>query len=145
METTLDDIQAAVIAANGKFPDVILRAFLPEKATLFGKALVPLTAGHHLVLVHLEHPLVIAGKTWQAQDIPLAMFVFTRGSKNLFQILANGGFEAEFYDFIESLPCAEMTDAIRQLIGHWLAATSTALAMESPHDTQKKTADSAGG
>lgn len=145
-ETTVDHLAEAQKNIRGRIPQEILQAFLPGKQTVFGRSLVPLSAGHHLLMVQLGHPLVNESKLWAPEDIPLAMFVFTRRSNELFQLIANDTFDAEFYDFLESLPCAEMGDAIQTLVAHWLAATTTALPMTSPYAAaQKKTAASVGG
>jgi len=145
METTIEHLQAALEASAGKFPEELLKAFLPERQTLFGQQLVPLTAGHFLALVNFNHPLACKGVTWTYEDIPLAMFIFTRPSGVIFDLIGNGTFEAEFFAFLETLPCEEMGGAIEQLVSHWMTANAPALAMKAPGSAQKKTADSDGG
>lgn len=144
-KTSLDQLKAALDASQGKFPEDLLKAFLPERQTVFGQKLVPLTAGHYLALVNFGHPLACREMKWAYEDIPLAMFIFTRSSAETFRAVTAGTFEDEFFAFLESLPCEEMTGAIEQLVAHWMTANATALAMKSPGDAQKKTAVSDGG
>lgn len=144
-EPTLQDIAAAMLAADGKTPTVVLDAFIPKPASHLGQALVPLSAGHELLLAQTGHPLS-TGEAWQDIDVLMALFIFAHPSRLLFAMVADGSFEAGFFAFIDRIPTADIPRLGQDMVSHWLRNRTTALAMESEHATaQKKTAVSAGG
>lgn len=143
-EPTLDDIAAAIAASDGKTPSSVIEAFLPKPMSHLGKRLVPMTAGHELLLAQLGHPLA-TGTKWEDVDVLLALFVFSRPSRELFHLMEQDTFQAEFFSFIDAIPPADIAQLGSDLIAHWTRTRASALAMESRHTTaQKKTAASAG-
>ena len=144
-EPTLEDIADAREATGGKMPRVVLDAFLPKKQTHLGQTLVPLTAGHELILSQLGHPFV-TGKGFEDIDVLMALYVFSRPSRELFALVASDEFEAEFFRFIDGIPMPDVQALGSDMVAHWLASRATAMEMENPHaSAQKKTADSDGG
>lgn len=140
----LQDLAAAIRAADGQTPTAVLDAFLPRAVSHLGQRLLPLTAGHELLLAQTRHPLA-SGEKWEDADVLLALFIFSRPSRLLFSMVADDSFEAEFFVFIDSIPTADIPALGHDMVSHWLRSRSTALAMECQHATaQKKTADSAG-
>jgi hypothetical protein len=134
----LTDIAAAMEAVDGKTPTTVLEAFLPKVATHLGKRLVPLTAGHELALAQLGHPLA-TGTKWEDVDVLMALFVFSRPSREVFAMIAGGTFEDDFFGFIDSIPSADIPKLGNDMVAHWMRSRATALAMESPTPgTQKK-------
>jgi hypothetical protein len=129
---------------EGKIPSAVLKAFLPVPQTFLGQSLVPLTAGHDLVLAHMDHPLV-TGQPLQDVDVLLALFIFSRSSRDLFAMIGEDTLEKTFFDFLSIIPPADIPRLGEAMVAHWVTARVTALAMESKHSTaQKKTAVSAG-
>lgn len=144
-EPTLDDIAAAQFAADGKTPFTVIEAFLPKPMSHLGKRLVPMTAGHELLLAQLGHPLATGAK-WEDIDVLTALFVFSRPSRELFSMVADETFETVFFEFIDGIPPADIAQLGNDLIAHWTRTRASALAMESKHSSaQKKTAVSGGG
>ena len=140
----LNDIAAALAAADGKTPAAVIDAFLPKPVTHLGQKLVPLKAGHELLLSYIGHPL-IAGEKWEDVDVLMALFIFSRPSKELFGMVADDTFEVEFFGFIESIPPTDINRLGQDMVSHWLKSRATALAMGSDHSAaQKKTAVLAG-
>lgn len=132
-------------AVDGKTPTTVLAAFLPKTSTHLGKKLVPLTAGHELALAQLGHPLA-TGTKWEDVDVLMALFVFSRPSREVFAMIQSGTFEDDFFGFIDTIPSADIPKLGNDMVAHWMRSRATALAMESPTPgTQKKTADSGGG
>lgn len=141
---TLEDIAAAREAADSATPSAVLEAFLPKPVSHLGKKLVPITAGHELLLGQLGHPLATGAK-WEDIDVLMALYVFSRPSRDLFSLVGEDTFEAEFFAFIDTIPTADIRALGQDMVGHWMRSRATAIAMESSHaSTQKKTADSAG-
>jgi hypothetical protein len=144
-EPNLDDIAAAMNAVDGRTPSNVLEAFLPKPVTHLGQKLVPLSAGHELLLAQISHPLA-TGTKWEDSDVLMALFVFSRPSRLLFAMVADSTFEAEFFAFIDTIPTADIPKLGQDMVSHWMRSRATALAMESEHSTgQKKTADLDGG
>jgi hypothetical protein len=144
-EPTLEDIAAASAAMEGKFPTAVLDAFLPPLTSHLGQKLVPLSAGHELLLAQIQHPLAVGGK-WDDQDVLMALFLFSRPSRLSFAMVADGTLEAEFFAFIDAIPSADIPALGKDMVSHWVRSRNTALAMENEHaKAQKKTADSDGG
>lgn len=144
-EPTLEDIAAARMATGGMTPQAVLEAFLPKPVTHLGQTLVPLKAGHELLLSQLGHPFA-TGEAFQDIDVLMALFVFSRPSRELFALVATDDFEPEFFKFIDSIPMPDVKALGNDMVAHWLKSRRTALEMENPDSTaQKKTAaDSAG-
>lgn len=144
-EPTLEDIAAASAAVSGKFPTAVIEAFLPPLTSHLGQKLVPLSAGHELLLAQIEHPLS-TGRKWDDQDVLMALFLFSRPSRISFAMVADGTLEAEFFAFIDAIPAADIPALGKDMVSHWMRSRNTALAMGNEHSkSQKKTADSAGG
>lgn len=141
-EPTIEDIAAARQSSDGKIPSTILDAFLPKPKTIFGQTLVPLTAGHELLLGQLDHPLA-TGQPMEDSDVLMALFVFSRPSRDLFAMVSNDTFEPAFFKFIDSIPPADIEKLGHDMVAHWVSGRATAIALESKN-AQKKTADLAG-
>ena len=143
-EPTLDEIASAREAVSGRTPSAVLDAFLPKPVSSLGRKLVPLMAGHELLLSQLGHPFV-TGAAFEDIDVLMALFVFSHPSRHLFALVAADEFEAEFFKFIDGIPMPDVPALGNDMVAHWLRSRRTALEMESPHSTsQKKTADLAG-
>lgn len=143
-EPALDDIAAAIAAAEGKIPAAVLNAFLPIPKTHLGQTLVPLKAGHELLLSQIGHPLA-TGEKWEDVDVLMALFIFSRPSRELFDMVAADTFERRFFEFIDSIPPSDISALGEVMVAHWVTARVTAIAMESKHAKgQKKTAVLAG-
>ena len=146
-EPSLSNIADAMMAVDGKTPTAVLDAFLPKAATHLGKKLLPLSAGHELLLAQTSHPLATGAK-WEDVDVLMALFIFSNPSRLLFGMVADGSFEAEFLGFIDEIPSADIPKLGSDMVSHWLKSRATALGMESDSNSggaQKKTADSDGG
>lgn len=144
-EPTLDDIAAARAATEAKTPQAVLAAFLPKPVSVLSQKLLPLTAGHELLLSQIGHPLA-TGEKWEDVDVLMALFIFTHPSRILFEMVAGETLEAEFFAFIDAIPSADIAALGPDMVSHWMASRITALNMESKHaGAQKKTAASVGG
>ena len=144
-EPTLDDIAAAMAAADGKTPSAVIEAFLPKRMTHLGQKLVPMKAGHELMLAQLGHPLA-TGQPWEDIDVLTALFVFSRPSRELFAMVEDDTFQKVFFEFIDEIPPADIPKLGSDLISYWMKTRASALSMENKHSTaQKKTAVSDGG
>jgi hypothetical protein len=142
---TLEDISAAVMETDGRTPAAVLDAFLPKTVTHLGQKLVPISAGHELLLAQTAHPLA-TGEKWEDIDVLMALFIFSRPSRLLFSMVADDTFEAEFFIFIDTIPSADIAKLGHDMVAHWVRNRATALAMENEHaTTQKKTVGSVGG
>lgn len=141
---TLEEIAAAMTATDGKPPTAVLDAFIPAPTAHSGIRLLPLRAGHELLLAQLSHPLS-TGEKWDSTDVLVAFFVFSHPSDVLFEMVADDTFQAGFLEFINQLPAAATDGLGEKLISHWLKSRSTALAMESEHGGGKKKAVASGG
>lgn len=141
---TIEEITAAMMAVDGKTPSAVLEAFIPKTQTCLGRQLVPITVGHELALSQLNHPLA-TGRPWEDMDVLTALFVFTQPSRMIFSKIAGGTFEADFFEFIDSIPTADIAGLGSDMVAHWMRSRATAIGMENPHSTtQKKTAASGG-
>jgi hypothetical protein len=141
---TLDDLAAALQSADGKTPEEVLGSFIPDRTTLFGRALVKLTAGHEIFLQKIRHPLATRAAEWGEHDLLIALYVFTRPSRTLFDELAAGIFEDGVFALLDEIPFGEIENAAALMIKHWVDAKITALPMKAPAtpggSPQKKTA-----
>jgi hypothetical protein len=134
--------------AEGRTATEILDAFGPYRETIGGRPLVPLRIGHKLLLEKFGHPLASRrplATEWAAEDLAIALFVFTRPSRELYQMVEDGTFAAEVFAMLDEIPAAELDSLPASLLRHWFASEETMLAMKSPHVSgQKKTAGSGG-
>jgi hypothetical protein len=146
--TTIQDLAEALEESRGVTPQEIVDAFIHAKTDIAGTPLVPLSAGHDLFLTRIKHPLTLgASAVWGAHDVATAFFVFSRTSRELNQMVADGTYEEKFYNFLDSIPMSEINAASAGLIAHWVKCRNTALPMKAP-DGQgelKKKADLVGG
>lgn len=143
-EPTLDEIALALHNVEGRVPRAILESFLPIPKTTLGRRLVPLKAGHELLLAQIDHPLANGGK-WEDSDVLMALFIFSNPSRALFGMVEDESFERSFFEFIDTIPPTDMQALAETMVAHWVSARVTAIAMESPHSKgQKKTAVLAG-
>lgn len=136
---TLEEIAQAMTAVEGKPPSAVLDAFLPVPTAHSGVRLLPLKAGHELLLAQLSHPLS-TGEKWDSTDVLVAFFVFSHPSDVLFEMVAVDTFQHAFLKFVHDLPVAATDGLGEKLINHWLKSRNTALAMESEHGGGKKKA-----
>ena len=144
-EPTLEDIDSARMATSGNIPKAVIEAFLPIPTSHLGQKLVPLSAGHELLLAQIRHPLA-TGAAFEDIDILMALFIFSRPSRETFSLIADDTFEVEFFIFIDGIPAADIPKLGHDMVAYWLKARATALAMENKHGSgQKKTAVSGGG
>lgn len=148
-KVTLQELEAASAESSGQTPQEVIDAFLQVKTVVAGQPLVKLTVGHDLFLAKFRHP-ILAGTsvTWTAQDVATALFVFSRPSADLFAMLEDGTYEAEFYAFLDTIPMGEIADCAAAIVAHWLRSRATALPMQAPaamRNSTKKKAASAGG
>ena len=143
-EPTIEQIAAAREGAGGRIPSAVVDAFVPTPAKSLGQRLVPLKAGHELVLSKIGHPLS-TGKSWDDEDVLIALFVFSRSSRDLFALLEREEFKDCFFEFVDSIPIGDVAKLGSDMVAHWMSARNTALPMESRHGgAQKKTEDSDG-
>lgn len=143
-EPTLEDIAAAKEASGGSHPSAVLNAFLPRTKTILGNRLLPVMAGHELLLAQIAHPLSVAGPMADS-DVLMALFIFSMPSRELFQMISDDTFESEFFAFLDSIPASDIEKLGEEMVAHWISGRVTALAMESKHPgAQKKTAASGG-
>jgi hypothetical protein len=146
MNPALLEIAEAIEKSEGRTPAEVIEAFLPVAPTACGQRLIPLTMGHDLFLTKLEHPLATGSANWTPADIAVALFTFTRPSRELFAMIDDGTYAEKFHAFLDEHAAGDLPDAATELLHHWFSRKSTAVGMESPHPvTQKKTAVSAGG
>ena len=139
MEPTLEQLEQALANIEGRTPLEVLDAFCPVGATVASMPLVPITAGHELFLSRMQHPLASRQtSSWAPHDVAVALFAFTRSSRELFQLVETGEFEDQLHAFLDGLPVGEIDGAAATLMAHWLRARSTALAMRNPNATGSK-------
>jgi len=138
----LDLLQKAIENSEGKTPQEVLDAFLPKGKKVGGFPLVEVTFGHTLFLSDINHPLV-SGKIddWKAHDIAIALFAFTRSSRELVQLVKDDLLDDKLYDFLDRIPMDEIESSSVVLMAHYYASLKTIIPMESKNDgkAQKKT------
>lgn len=113
-----------------------LAVFAAPKTTI-GKALVPLSAGHQLLISQFEHPLA-TGNAWSDSDVLLALFIFSKPASEHFALLADDAFEAEFLKFVDTLPAGQVHDLGHDMISHWMIGNTTEAAGDSSGATTRK-------
>jgi hypothetical protein len=136
-EPTLDEIAAALAAVEGSTPTAVLDAFLPRPVSTVGQKLVPLTSGHELLLAHVKHPLSTGAK-WEDFDVLMALFIFSRQSRDLFELVNQDQLENAFFAFVDSIPPQDIPKLGQDVAAHWMRSRRTALAMTNEHTTAKK-------
>jgi len=138
----LEQLQEAIKNTEGKTPSEILEAFIPKGKTVGGVPLVDITFGHGLFLSSIDHPLA-SGKIddWQAYDIAVALFAFTRSSKELTRLIREDRLEDSLYEFLDGIPMDEVEQSSAILIAHYFGSIKTIVPMNSPEGVkaQKKT------
>jgi len=142
----LADLSTAVIAAQGKTPQVVLDAFIPVGVEVFGQMLRPVTTGTWMSLERIAHPFTVEGKAVTSYDIACAFYIFTTPTEDVFESIRNNTFESKVLKLVDRMPIADMQKSNELLQQHFTDALNAAVPMESPHDdgSQKKTVDSAG-
>ena len=116
-----------------------------DEVTHLGQTLVPITAGHELLFAQISHPLA-TGKKWEDVDVLMALFIFSRPSRQLFQMVAEDSFETAFFAFLDTIPTGDIQQLGHDMVAHWVRSRAAAIPMENPHSTAKKKAvASAGG
>jgi hypothetical protein len=148
-ETTLHDLSEALDESKGATPQEVVDAFLNVRTVVAGQPLVPLTAGHDLFLAKFRHPILKPGSDWTPQDVATALFAFSRSSRDLFAMIEDGIYEAEFFGFLDTIPMGEIAAAAAAIVAHWLKSRATSLPMKSPdnlarHGVKKKAASGGG-
>jgi hypothetical protein len=134
METTLEQLAEAMENTRGKTPAEVVDAFCPKGASVAGLPLVPLTAGHDLFLSRVNHPLSRnAGGTWTPHDVAIALFAFTRPSRELFAMVEDETWDQALFAFLDTIPMGEIEAAAAALVTHWIRARATMVPMSSPH------------
>ncbi len=147
MATTLEQLAEALENTNGRTPREVIDAFCPIGAKIGPFPLAQLTAGHDLFLSRVRHPLATGhAAEWGPQDVAVALFAFTRSSRELFRLIEEDAFADSLHAFLDEIPLGTIESAATALMAHWIRARATALPMKSPHPAgSKKKRDSAGG
>lgn len=138
----LDDLQEAIKNAEGKTPQEILEAFLPKGKKVGGLPLVDITFGHGLFLSSIDHPLSTGRiDNWQGYDIAIALFAFTRSSKELTRLVREDELEDALYEFLDGIAMSEVEESASVLIAHYFGSMKTIVPMDAPAgvEGQKKT------
>ena len=138
----LERLQKAIENTEGKTPQEVLDAFIPKGKKVGGYPLVDITFGHNLFLSDINHPLV-SGKIddWEAHDIAIALFAFTRSSRELVNLVRNGDLNDKLYEFLDQIPMDEIEASSVVLMAHYFSSLKTIVPMESKDGkkAQKKT------
>jgi hypothetical protein len=138
----LDQLQKALQRTEGKTPQEILNAFMPKGKKVGGLPLVDITFGHGLFLSNIGHPLSTGRiESWEPYDIAVALFAFTRSSKELARLVREDELESALYEFLDNIPMADIEESSAMLIAHYFGALKTLVPMKSPDGSksQKKT------
>lgn len=139
MKTTIDQLSEALENTRGKTPLEVVDSFCPRGTKIGGHPLVELKAGHDLFFQRIKHPL--AGnhlQDWTATDVAVALFAFTRTSKELFRAINEDTLEDELHEFLDDIPLGAIEAAGADLIAHWIRSRATAVPMTNPHATGSK-------
>lgn len=139
---SLEQLQEAIQNTEGKTPSEILQAFIPKGKKVGGITLVDITFGHGLFLSNINHPLS-TGKldNWQPYDIAVALFAFTRSSKELTRLIKEDELEESLYEFLDAIPMDEVEQSATILMAHYFGSMKTIVPMDAPEGVkaQKKT------
>lgn len=148
-KTTIDQLSEAIENTRGRTPAEVVAAFCPTGVKIGGLPLIPLRAGHDLFLSSIGHPLSRpAGAAWTATDVAIALFAFTRPSRELFAMVEDGTLNTKLHEFLDEIPLGAVESAGADLIAHWLRSRATGLSMQAPSGMgggSKKKVASAGG
>lgn len=139
---SLEQLQKAIEKTEGKTPGEILEAFIPKGKKVGGITLVDVTFGHGLFLSNINHPLSTGEiDNWQPYDIAVALFAFTRSSKELTRLVREDELEESLYEFLDGIPMDEVEQSATILIAHYFGAMKTIVPMDAPEGVkaQKKT------
>lgn len=139
---SLEQLQEAIQNTEGKTPSEILEAFMPKGKTVGGVPLVDVTFGHGLFLSNINHPLATGQiDDWKPYDIAVALFAFTRTSKELTQLIREDRLEDSLYEFLDAIPMDEVEQSSAILIAHYFGSMKTIVPMDAPEGVkaQKKT------
>ncbi len=138
---SLEQLQQAIENTNGRTPEEVLDAFLPKSKKIGQFDLVEVTYGHCLILENLDHPLIKnKNEGWTATDLGIALFVFTRPSELLHQLIKTDKFEEELYSFLSEIPANKYKDFAQDIIFHYYGSMTNVVEMESKtSNAQKKT------
>lgn len=138
----LDQLQEAIKNTEGKTPSEILQAFIPKGKKVGGVPLVDITFGHGLFLSNINHPLATGQiDDWKPYDIAVALFAFTRSSKELTRLIREDRLEDSLYEFLDGIAMDEVEQSSAILIAHYFGSMKTIVPMDSPEGVkaQKKT------
>lgn len=141
---TLEQLAAAMEEVAGKTPKEVLEAFIPVATSAAGVPLVPLKLGHEMILAQLNHPFA-TGRKLDDTDVLMAFFVFSRPSTEGFAMIADGSFDATFFQFLETLPADDIKSIAPCIVTHWATARATAIEMRSPHPNGSKKKEGSDG
>lgn len=147
-KVTIEQLAEALENTKGRTPLEVLDAFCPHGAKVGPFALVPLTAGHDLFLTRVKHPLGLgAGAAWGPSDVAMALFAFTRPSRELFRMVEDGTLQDELHAFLDDIPIGGIEGAAADLISHWIRSRASAVPLVAPdsHAGSKKKPDLVGG
>jgi len=139
---SLEQLQEAIEKTEGKTPKEILEAFMPKGKTVGGIPLVDITFGHGLFLSNIDHPLATGRiDDWKPYDIAVALFAFTRTSKELTRLVREDMLEDSLYEFLDEIPMDEIEQSSAILIAHYFGSMKTIVPMDAPEGVkaQKKT------
>lgn len=129
----LEKLKKAIENAESKTPKEVLEAFIPEGKKVGNFELVDPTFGHGLFLSNIDHPLATGNVDgWTAYDIAIALFAFTRSSKDLAAMVRNDSLETELYSFLDEIPIEDVEKSATILIAHYFGAMKTIVPMENP-------------
>lgn len=139
--SSIERLQQAIDNTKGKTPPEVISAFLPQNKKIGEFKLYDVTYGHCLVLENLNHPLVENRNCdWTATDLGVALFVFTRPSNVLHELIKEEKFEDELYEFLNQIPASKYRDFAQDIVFHYYGAMSNVVEMESKgKSSQKKT------
>ena len=116
--------------------DDVIDDIIPKSVSTLGKRLVPLKAGHQLLISQIRHPLA-TGEKWEDSDVLMALFIFSRPSRELFAALADDTFEAEFFAFIDCIPSADVPVLGQDMVSHWVRSRASAATDQKAHAAAK--------
>lgn len=138
----LDQLQQALANIEGCTPKEVLDAFLPKGNRIGEHKLVPITFGHALFLSQMGHPLAKGNLDgWEPHDVAVALFAFTRNSRELKRGIENETITESIYEISEQIPFGEITKYVGCLLAHYIASMETGMEMKPPETgkAQKKT------
>lgn len=138
----LSQLAKAIENTEGKTPQEVLDAFIPKGKKVGGYPLVDITFGHGLFLSSINHPLATGEiDGWKPYDIAVALFAFTRTSKEIARLVRENALEDSLYEFLDEIPMDEIEQSSAMLIAHYFGSMKTIVPMDAPEGikSQKKT------